>query len=147
MIGALTAGRAFAAGLALGLAVAGIGSAGLYVKGRVDGWANYEAAQNASTITALTERFDVFEADLAENRAEGDAARSDIAGAAREVRSIRNEISGLADRLDCLSDPRVGVRVDAAAQSAAAAIDRAAGQRIDGDAERGRSDRASPPGR
>ncbi len=136
MIQALSSLRAFALGLSIGLALAATGSASLYIKGRIDGWAAYDAAANAETIEALTDRFESFEQDLRRNRADGDAARFDIAGATQEFRSIANEISSLADRIDCLSDPRVGVRIDAAGETAAAAIDRAAGSGVDGGAAR-----------
>lgn len=111
-------------------------AAGTYIKGRVDGWQNYEDAANAATVKALTDRFDEFTAELAVNRAEGDYARSEIQSAAQIIQENSNEIAGLLDRITCPSDRRVGLRVDTATEAAAAAINRAARRGVDDSAER-----------
>lgn len=137
MIGALSAGRAFAAGLAIGLAVAGASSAGLYIKGRVDGWDKRQAKIDAAWVQDLRDMQAAFLVDLSRNTEDGDTARGEIAGVARTIGGLRNEIASLADRLDCPSDERVSVRADEARIAAAAAIDRAAGSGADDSPERG----------
>lgn len=143
---ALGAIRAGAAGLALGLSIGG----GLYLKGRVDGWDRRQAAIDAAWVEDLRAMQAGFLTDLQRNTQDGDRARGEIAGVGRTIGDLKDEIATLADRLDCPSDTRVGVRADAARDAAAAAIDRAAGSRGDDRAAgRGSADAPAagdPPG-
>jgi hypothetical protein len=125
------------------LGIAGVGmvaalslSATAYINGRMTGWQNYEDAANAAQVKALTDRFDIFEADLVENREEGDFARDQIDAAGQNIERTAREIASLLDRLSCPADPRVSVRVDDATEASAAAIDRAAGRGVDDPPER-----------
>ena len=132
-------------GIAAMAAIVGASAcAGTYIKGRVDGWGNYEDAANARAVKTLTERFDVFTAELETNRAEGDFARQEIQSAGQIFQETSNEIASLLDRFACPSDPRVSLRVDTATQAAAAAIDRAARRGADDTPDKRRPADASP---
>lgn len=146
--GALAFGRARFGTLAvcavLGAGLYGLGGGIGYHNGYHQGRADYIAAANAATVESLSDRFDVFEADLSANRAQGDATRDAIEANTDAIERTAHEISGFADRLDCPADPRVGVSIDAAHDTTAAAIDRAAGRGADGDTQGKRSAGPSP---
>ncbi|WP_430430179.1 hypothetical protein [Oceanicaulis sp.] len=116
--------------IGLGLAIAGAASlvAGAYTTGRVHGWQNH-ADQNArDDLASLTGQLNTFLSEQKTNAAEGDQARLIITDAARTIEDARNVISEASDAFDCPSDRSVSLSVDAAAQAARRAIDRATGR-------------------
>lgn len=127
MLDAMSSARAFAAGLALGLGFTAAGTAGAYIKGRMDGWSRYEDRQTRAALAELTGRMDSFLADLETNTADGDRARAGIQSATQALQEARDALVHSSDLFVCPADPDVGLRIDAAQAAAAAAINRAAG--------------------
>jgi len=109
---------------AIGLAATG----GAYVKGRIDGWAEREEAQQVTDLHALTVRVSSFEDQLRENARQG-ATLEEIQGLLQaETEGLSDEI---ADMFVCPTDPVRRRVLNAGADAANRALDRAAGRPVD----------------
>lgn len=124
MLNPLSSIQAVALAGAIGLAAGG----GAYVKGRVDGWAEREEAQKVTDLGALAQRVTAFEDQLRENAAQG-ATLEEIQGLLQaETEGLSDEI---ADMFVCPTDPVRRRVLNAGADAANRALDRAAGRPVD----------------
>lgn len=108
--------------LAGGVAVSIVMSSAAYVKGRMDGWANYETAQESADNAQAAANAETYRADVAVNQQDGVVSAQIDDNARLALSETDDELSRTPGAIVCPSDPARGLLVDQAVSEANAAL-------------------------